>query len=91
MTAYIDLYLRADTEDDLIAAIPWARGEDESGEPVWRTGGDGWALDIIGPVTGDDRCHANLRVRMGLDELVASIPSGIILDPPPATPMRVWL
>ena len=44
-----DICLRADTEADLKAALPWAV---EDG--VWRTSGEGYALDLIGPIQTTD-------------------------------------
>ena len=44
-----DICLRADTEADLKAALPWAV---EDGE--WRTSGEGYALDLIGPIQTAD-------------------------------------
>lgn len=42
--------LRADTEDELAAALPWFRGIGENGEPVWVLASPHHALDVIGPL-----------------------------------------
>lgn len=94
-----DYYLRTDTETQM------ARAFADIGIAVKRVDGeshelDGQRIDIgwIGPVTlidpvteqpqTDTRFHANLRVAGELtDEQIDALP---ILNPPPATPMRVW-
>jgi len=99
-TGMIDIYLRADTEADMIAALPWARGE-----AGWITGGDGWALDVIGPVVTspgeydedgteivapvvDGRFHANLR--LAAPGAVPDVPDDVIVSPEPQSPTRRW-
>ena len=101
----IDLYLRADTEADLIAALPWARIDDEDTGPRWLDGGDGWALSIVGPVVtapgAYDEDGAEIEpptidgrfhanLRVASAELAESVPAEIIVSPAPATPARVW-
>lgn len=93
----IDLYLRAESEAALIAALPMFR---EDGH--WITASHAHALDVIGtfytPVELDadgkivgggealPGYHANLRL---IDEgLADQIPAEIIVTP--ETPMRVW-
>ena len=44
------MYLRAETEGALITALPWFRGRDENGEPVWLSASHHHALDAIGPL-----------------------------------------
>lgn len=97
----IDLFLRADTEAELIAALPWARGEDEDGGEYWLTAGPGWALDVIGPVARlrefagaeieppviDGRFHANLRLAA---PGVVSVTEAVIVSPEPSSPARWW-
>jgi hypothetical protein len=94
-----DVFLKAGSEEDLAAALPWARGDDS-----WRTVGTGWALDVIGTMYNDDAVfgetgemlspptaregfHANLRCSPVMTE---SIPQAVVI-PPPATPRRRWL
>ena len=96
--AYTDHYLRAATEADLKAALPWA----VDGEGEWITGGKTYALDLIGGVVTepgtydedgneltapviDDRFHANLHANADFAEDV----SGVEITAP-ATPTRVW-
>lgn len=84
----IDVYLRADTEADLAAALPWLRNDD--GE--WQAPA-GCALDIIGsvatmpavldaegnvvePAALDTRCHANLRCP---HQMLAQVPDAVLL------------
>lgn len=94
-----DYYLRTDTEAQM------ARAFADIGIAVKRIDGeahelDGQRIDIgwIGPVTwidqvtgqpqADSRFHANMRVSGELTaEQIDALP---ILNPPPATPMRVW-
>lgn len=100
---YVDLYLRADTESDLVAALSWARVEDEDG-PRWSGGGDGYALHIIGPLVTtpgeydddgaetsppviDPRFHANLRCSA---EVAATVPAEVIVTPEPSAPRVTW-
>lgn len=47
---YTDYYLKAADEAAMIAALDFARGEDENGNPVWMLSGPGYVLDIIGTV-----------------------------------------
>ncbi|MHA6641354.1 hypothetical protein [Mesorhizobium sp. A623] len=92
-----DLYLRADTEADLAAALPFAHQNDE-----WITSTHDYALDLIGPVVATDgtydengkeltapiidaRFHANLRCTA---EFAALVPEGIQISPD--SPSRVW-
>ncbi len=50
MSIFTDLCLVADTEADMIAALPFARDADENGNAMWQRSGNGWALDPIGPL-----------------------------------------
>lgn len=95
----IDLYLRADSEAELKAALGFA----VSPQGAWRLAGHQWALDPFGAVVTvpaiidssgqitaaavmDDRFHANLRL---LDPaLDALVPPELRLAPD--TPCRVW-
>lgn len=99
----VDIYLRAETEAELVAALPWAREQDGDADPHWATGGEGWALDIIGPVViaagsyDDDGAELaapviDRRCHANLrctPEIADSIPTGVRIAPP-ETPARVW-
>ncbi len=94
----IDLFLRADSESALAAALPFLR--DSEG---WISAGHEHALDVIGPVVVtpaavdgegnvaadavlDGRCHANLRC----SQMIADqVPAEVVIAAP-ATPARVW-
>lgn len=92
----IDLYLRADTEVEMIEALPFARGDEG-----WLSAGAGFALDVIGPVVitpavfeGDEiatpavldnRFHVNLRCSPDIAEQVP-----MELRVTPEVPYRVW-
>lgn len=96
----IDLYLRAATEAELAAALPWAR--DAGGE--WVCYAKGYAIDLIGavetvaatidgngavvtPAVFDDRFHANLRL---IDESLADlVPEAVRITV--ENPVREWL
>lgn len=85
---FINLHLRADTEQDLIEALP----EFHDGEE-WITGSVDYALDVIGaienqpavydedelvsPATYYDGFHANLRCKQ---EIADTIPESIIIQ-----------
>lgn len=45
---YYLIRLRADTEDELIAALPWFRDAGEDGEPMWVLASHHHAFDPIG-------------------------------------------
>ena len=94
----LDFFLRADTEDALAAALPFAR--DDNG---WAGGGHSFALDLIGPIETtpavydaegnvvtpavvDAAFHANLRL---LDETLAGqVPQSVQITV--INPRRVW-
>mgnify|MGYP001135572777 CR=1 FL=1 len=99
----ITLYLRADTEADMIAALPWARAIDPAGDAVWTRSTESYALDLVGAVVtapgtyGDDHTvimaptldtRFHANLRCTAD-LAAQVPANIIIDAP-ATPARVW-
>lgn len=46
----IDFRLRAATEAELAAALPWFRGTDPDGAPCWLAASHHHALDPIGPL-----------------------------------------
>lgn len=93
----IDLYLRAGNAGALASACPFLRSEGK-----WPTTGDGFALDIIGPVvtepgTYDDEGQEltppvmDNRFHANLrctEEVAALVPDTVIIRP--ATPSRVW-
>ncbi|WP_054312926.1 hypothetical protein [Mesorhizobium sp. 1M-11] len=99
----ITLYLRADTEADMIAALPWARAIAPAGDGVWNRSTESYALDLVGAVVtapgvyGED--HAVItqptlddRFHANLRctaEIAAQVTANIIIDAP-ATPARVW-
>ncbi len=97
----LDLFLRATSETELKAALPGFVNADGD----WITASHQWALDPIGtlvtapaevdavgavttPATVDGRFHVNLRLLD--DSLLSSVPSGLVIDPAPLTPSRVW-
>jgi hypothetical protein len=100
----IDYYLRTETEEEMLAAfsaigILLPAGENLDGRVVYLNGvrmDIGWVGPIFDPqnelglmpMLQDDRFHVNLRVAGDLpEETLAALP---IMNPPPATPMRVW-
>lgn len=103
MTEFIDLFLRAETEAALIAALPFARGPDEDGQPIWLGSGDGYALDLIGPMVTTEGTYdgdgaeltppvIDQRFHANLRcsaEVAALVPIGLSVEPD--SPRRVWL
>ena len=103
MSVYNDLYLVADTEAEMIAAIPFARGMDGNGS--WLTNGPGFSCCALGPICTspavlgpdmtvitpavmDERFHVNLSL-FGLgNDLLATIPPAVIVSP--NNPRVVW-
>lgn len=93
----IDLYLRADSAGALVEACPFLRGEDG-----WITSGDGFALDIIGPIvttpgTYDEDGNEiippviddRFHANLRCTEAVAEmVPEGVRVSP--VSPRRVW-
>jgi hypothetical protein len=91
----IDLYLMADTDVEMLAALVAAGVIDEDGFPV-----DGVSVDHIGPfsrVTGYDKAdepivadypdwHTNLRGDFTDEQLAALEPISV----QPSMPYRVW-
>jgi hypothetical protein len=100
----MQLYLRTDTEAEMIEALPWARGTDRDGNGVWITSSHDYALDVIGPLcltpATYDADYKPLtppvmdgRFHVNLryrGPLGAKIPSSIRI-PAPETPKRGWL
>jgi len=102
-TGMIDLYLRAGNAGALASACPFLRGEDEEGNRYWIAAGDGFALDVIGPVEiapgeyGDDGeiitppvIDDRFHVNLRCTEDVAAqVPDHLKVTP--STPYRRWL
>ncbi|WEX10275.1 hypothetical protein [Chelativorans sp. AA-79] len=98
----IDLHLRAGNAGALASACPFLRGEDENGERIWLTSGEGFSLDIIGPVVitpgeydedGTEITPPVLDERFHVnlrctDEIAAQVPDSFKVSP--STPIRVW-
>lgn len=97
---YTDLFLRADAEAALKAALPAFMLDDE-GNPM--SGGQGWALDwaipivavpgtydedgkVIVPAVMDARFHANLRYRPDM----VTVDISATYRAAPVTPQRVF-
>ena len=100
----IDLFLRTANAGALASACPFLRGEDELGEKHWITSGEGWALDVIGPLvtdpgtydpeTGEQLTPPVLDSRFHANlrctyDIAELVPEHCKIDV--ATPMRTWL
>lgn len=93
----IDLHLRSESEATLAEACPFLRDDDG-----WLTSGDGFALDIIGPVVITDGEYdedfneitppvIDSRFHANLRcsaEIAAMVPSELLVHP--SSPKRVW-
>lgn len=111
----IDLDLRAADEADAIEKLrPLGYRRDDGAGETWPDKGDGFDLDVIGPVVdqaavfadGDEPgsivlvapatfkpgFHLNLRLTGPGAEARANAvrETGLVLDPPPANPVRRW-
>lgn len=100
----VDLYLRAADEAALIAALPWARGIDEDGDPIWLTGSHDYALVVIGTLVvspgeydEDGEEISPPVVAEGYhanlrctEEIAALVPDEVIIAPEPETPAMEW-
>jgi len=53
MTDLITLSLRTTNEQDMIDALPFARGVDEDGTAMWKISSHEYNLNIIGDLYGD--------------------------------------
>ena len=98
------LYLRADTEQNLIDALPFARGVDFDSNPIWIRTTHDFTLDIIGALSNDDATvDGNGEVvtqpaqkpgfhanLLCTDAIAATIPNEIIVIPPPTNIKRKW-
>jgi len=95
-----DLYLKTATEQELIDALPFARGVDENGVDIWVTATHDYALDIIGDVYNKDGVYdangevitpptkvAGFHANLRCNDIVAMlVPQSTIIIPPPNTP-----
>lgn len=98
----VDICLKASTEVEMIAAIPFARSTDEDGREYWVNAGDGFVLDVIGPVCvtegiyGEDGVELsppvfdnNFHVNIRCnDEIATNVPNNVKIWPD--TPIRTW-
>ncbi|WP_173931398.1 hypothetical protein [Chelativorans sp. Marseille-P2723] len=99
----IDIYLRAGNAGALVSACPFLRGEDERGKRFWITAGDGFVLDVIGPVVitpgehddeGDEITPPVIDGRFHVNlrctpAVAAQVPDHFKVEP--TTPYRRWL
>lgn len=97
-----DLCLRAGNAEALASACPFLRGEDEEGTRFWLTSGEGFALDVIGPIVttpGQYDEEGNEITPPVIDELFHAnlrcteevaelVPNTVIVAP--SNPVRVW-
>lgn len=101
---YTDYCLKAADEAAMIAALGFARGKDENGNPIWLLSGPGYVLDIIGPVVithatydadGNELTPAvmdnsfHVNIRI-FDGFEGTIPDDVKMNPEPTTPVRVF-
>jgi hypothetical protein len=77
----IDLYLRANTEAEMLLALTAASVINDKGLPV-----RGVSVDHIGEIEGATGYHTNLRL---MEDIDTSALLGYIINTP-ATPYRVW-
>ncbi|QWW74710.1 hypothetical protein [Agrobacterium pusense] len=98
----MDLYLRAGNAGALASACPFLRGEDEEGNRFWLTTGDGFALDVIGPIVtapgkydeeGREKSPPVMDERFHAnlrctEEVAAMVPDTVRVTP--EKPSRVW-
>lgn len=103
MSDYIDYCLKAATEDDMIAALDFARTSDENGAEIWLESGPNYALDIIGDVEREPAVedeHGEIVTPAVMDggfhvnirafgDFSHNL-SAVVLDPPPRKPKRVF-
>ncbi len=80
----IDLYLRADGEEQALAALP----DFATPAGAWRQATLQWAIDPIGVLDGAAGWHANIRL---VDESLLPViqSTGLLIDLP-ETPARGW-
>jgi hypothetical protein len=77
----IDLYLRANTEAEMLLALTAASVINDKGLPV-----RGVSVDHIGEIEGATGYHTNLRL---MEDIDTSALLGYIINTP-VTPYRVW-
>jgi hypothetical protein len=86
-----DFMLRTDTEaqmDDALEAAGLLVEQDLGEGEIALMPVPGCYLDRIGPMPGDSRYHANLRVAFEMtEEQIAALPT---FTPTPVIPYRVW-
>lgn len=91
-----DLFLRANTEADMKAAVPFLLDTDGN----WHHDTLQFSVSVIGSIPpeldendevikpGDDGFHVNVRL---VDLwLLDQFPAAIVIAPEPETPIRVW-
>lgn len=97
----VDLYLRAGNAGALAKACPFLRGDGPDG-PIWLTNGQGFALDVIGPVVTKEASFdakgklltaavTDNRFHANLrctEEIAALVPASVRTNP--TSPKRVW-
>lgn len=92
----IDLFLRADSEADMKAAVPFLLDTDGN----WHHDTLQFSVSVIGSIPpeldedgevvkpGDDGFHVNVRL---IDlSLLDQFPTEVVIAPEPETPTRVW-
>ena len=99
----IDVFLRAGNAGALASACPFLRGEDDGGERFWISTGEGFVLDVIGPLVihpavfdedGNEVEPAvvdgrfHANLRCTDPAIVAAVPETVRVYP--ASPSRVW-
>lgn len=92
----IDLFLRANSEADMKAAVPFLLDDDGN----WHHDTLQFSVSVVGVIPpeldendevikpGDDGFHVNVRL-VDLD-LLTLVPDEVSLTPIPGTPVRVW-
>ena len=103
MSDYIDYCLKAATEEEMIAALDFARTDDENGAEIWLGSGSNYALDIIGdivlePAVFDENgdmitpavMDGGFHVNIRTFGDFSHNLSAVVLDPQPNTPSRTF-
>ena len=100
----IDLYLRTDTEQELIDALPFARVLNEGGQYTWNLTSHDFALDVIGDIYYEDGVYdefgdvitprtqaVGFHANIRCTQSIADlIPISIRVIPPPSDIRRRW-
>jgi hypothetical protein len=81
----IDYYLKFGNEAAMQSALEGAGCYDDKGDLITST--FDYALDVIGAIENVSGFHVNWRQLQG--EFPSAL-SSFVLDPPPATPARIW-